>query len=112
VEPRDFPETAEDDSEEEGSSEIEKGRLAFVNMISLTEILTDILDTFFTLRASASIASEGENAITATLERAKPIQLKLKEWYTKLPTSLAVSETKARKLSSTGKSLMTLIPQI
>lgn len=102
VELRDFPETAEDDSEEEGSSEIEKGRLSFINMISLTEILTDILDTFFTLRATSSIASEGDNAIAVTLERAKPIQLKLKEWYTRLPSCLAVGETKARKLSSTG----------
>ena len=71
-------------------------------MISLTEILTDILDTFFTLRATASIASEGDNAIAVTLERAKPVQLKLKEWYSKLPACLAVGETKARKLSSTG----------
>ena len=102
VDLRDFPETAEDDSEEEGSSEIEKGRLCFINMISLTEILTEILDTFFTLKATSAIAREGDNAITATLERAKPIQLKLKEWYTNLPSLLAVGETKARKLSSTG----------
>lgn len=103
VETRDFPETAEDDSEEEGSSEVENGRLTFVSMISLTEILTEILDTFFTLRATTNLGSEGENAMTMTLEKAKPIQLKLKEWYAKLPLSLAVGKTKARKLSSTGQ---------
>ena len=98
----DFPETAEDDSEEEGSSEIEKGRLCFINMISLTEILTEILDTFFTLKASSAIAREGDNVITTTLTRAKPIQLRLKQWYSKLPSQLILGETRARKLSPTG----------
>jgi len=102
VELRDFPETAEDDDDEEGSSEIEKGRLIFINMISLTEILTDILKTFFTLRSTSSLESEGANAVLTTLEKAKPIQLRLKEWYSKLPQTLAVGETRARKLSSTG----------
>jgi hypothetical protein len=104
VEARDFPETAEDDDDEEGSSEIEKGRLTFVYMISLTEILTEILDTFFTLRATNELEAEGENAMMVTLERAKPIQLRLKEWHSTLPQMLAVGQTKARKLSSTGES--------
>jgi hypothetical protein len=102
LEARDFPETAEDDDDEEGSSEIEQGRLTFIHMISLTEILTDILGTFFTLKATTDLASEGENAMKVTLERAKPIQLRLKEWHSKLPRSLGVGETKARKLSPTG----------
>jgi hypothetical protein len=103
LEARDFPETAEDDDDEEGSSEIEQGRLTFIHMISLTEILTDILGTFFTLKATTDLASEGENAMKVTLERAKPIQLRLKEWHSKLPRSLGVGETKARKLSPTGE---------
>jgi hypothetical protein len=108
VELRDFPETSEDDDDEEGSSEIEKGRLTFINMISLTEILTEILKTFFTLRSTASLDSEGANAVMTTLEKAKPIQLRLKEWYSKLPQTLAVGETRARKLSSTGKFILSL----
>ncbi|KAL2071038.1 hypothetical protein VTL71DRAFT_12273 [Oculimacula yallundae] len=102
VEARDFPETAEDDDEEEGSSDIETGRLTFIHMISLTEILTDILRAFFTVKAMAKLGSEGENAMKSTLELAKPIQLQLKEWHSKLPKSLAVGETRARKLSPTG----------
>jgi hypothetical protein len=105
LEARDFPETAEDDDDEEGSSEIEQGRLTFIHMISLTEILTDILGTFFTLKATTDFASEGENAMKVTLERAKPIQLRLKEWHSKLPRSLGGGETKARKLSPTGEQL-------
>jgi hypothetical protein len=103
VERRDFPETAEDDDEEEGSSDVEKGRLTFVHMISLTEVLTDIMDAFFTLKATSDLEHEGENAMMVTLERAKPIQLRLKEWHSALPQVLAVSQTKSRKLSSTGK---------
>ena len=106
LEARDFPETAEDDDDEEGSSEIEQGRLTFIHMISLTEILTDILGMFFTLKATTDLASEGENAMKVTLERAKPIQLRLKEWHSKLPRSLGVGETKARKLSPTGEHLL------
>jgi len=102
VETRDFPETADDDDEEEGSSEIEKGQLTFIHMISLTEILTDVLNTFFTLRAISELENEGENAMMVTLERAKPIQLRLKEWHTRLPSCLNVGETRARKLSPTG----------
>lgn len=102
VEGRDFPETAEDDDDEEGSSDIETGRLTFIHMISLTEILTDILSTFFTLRATARFANERENAMIATLQLAKPIQIRLKEWHANLPRSLAIGNTRARKLSPTG----------
>jgi hypothetical protein len=102
VEARDFPESSEDDDDEEGSSDMETGHLTFINMISLTEILTDILDTFFTLRATAKLSNERENAMTVTLEKVKPIQLRLKDWHAKLPQCLAISETRARKLSPTG----------
>jgi hypothetical protein len=102
VEARDFPESSEDDDEEEGSSDIETGHLTFINMISLTEILTDILDTFFTLRATANLSNERQNAMTVTLEKAKPIQLRLKDWHARLPQCLAIGETRARKLSPTG----------
>ncbi|TAQ86025.1 hypothetical protein B7494_g5654 [Chlorociboria aeruginascens] len=102
VESKDFPETTIDDDHEEGSLEIEKGKLLFIHRISLTEILADILDTFFTLRATMDLENEGENATIITLEKARTIQLRLKEWYANLPVSLALGETRARKLSSTG----------
>jgi hypothetical protein len=71
--------------------------LIFVNLIVLTEILADILDTFFTVKGS----KRTESTIDA-LEKAKPLQIRLKSWYAKLPPQLAVEATKARKLSSTG----------
>lgn len=112
LEQTDFPETMEDDDDEEGSSEVEKGRLTYVAMIALTEILTDILSTFFTLRATAELEKEKENATLITLEKAKPIQLRLKDWHAKLPACLAIGENKARKLSSTGQYSITSAAQM
>jgi hypothetical protein len=97
AEKMDFPETAKDDDDGEGSSEVEKGMLIFVHLISLTEILSDILRAFFTLRAMRN----GDNA-TEVLEKAKPLQIRLKTWYSNLPPTLSMEETKMRKLSSTG----------
>ncbi|KAH8817046.1 transcriptional activator protein DAL81 [Xylogone sp. PMI_703] len=93
----DFPETAKDDDDEEGSSEVEKGMIIFMNLITLTEILSDILDTFFTLKALKEKVPPAE-----VLERAKPLQIRLRAWYTQLPPELVIEETKPRKLSSTG----------
>lgn len=101
LETRDFPEN-EDDFEEEGSSDIETGRLTFIHFIELTEVLTEILATFFTVRAIADLSSERENAMIVTLEKAKPIQLRLKDWHSRLPPSLAITQTRARRLSPTG----------
>ncbi|KAH8798650.1 transcriptional activator protein DAL81 [Xylogone sp. PMI_703] len=93
----DFPETAEDDDDEDGSSEVEKGMIIYMNLISLTEILSDILDSFFTLKALKQRTTP-----TGVLEKAKPLQIKLKTWYSQLPPGLVMEETKPRKLSSTG----------
>jgi hypothetical protein len=92
-----FPETAQDDDDEEGSSEIEVGKQIFLAMISLTEIVSDILSNLFTLKVMRSNLSTAE-----VLERARPLQIRLKNWYTGLLPSLLMGETKARKLSSIG----------
>lgn len=97
LEAQDFPETSRDDNEEEGSAEVEKGRLVFINLISLTEILSDILDTFYTLKASKKTQSTAE-----ALEKAKPLQIRLRLWHAELPAQLSMEVTRARKLSSNG----------
>ncbi|KAM0325732.1 hypothetical protein ACHAQA_007032 [Verticillium albo-atrum] len=93
----DFPETSKDDDLEEGSAEIEKGKQTFLHMVSLTEIVADVLDQFFTLRAARR-----HETIQQVLERAKPLQLRLKAWLTALPADLSVDDTVPRKLSSVG----------
>ncbi|KIV97278.1 hypothetical protein PV10_01046 [Exophiala mesophila] len=93
----DFPETARDDDDEEGSAEIEKGKHTFLQMVALTEIIADILDQFYTLKAASRTLT-----IAETLEVAKPLQLRLKNWFSNVPTSLSIDDTVPRKLSSVG----------
>jgi hypothetical protein len=42
----DFPETSEDEDQEEGSGEIEAGQLSFHMLISLSQIVNEILRAF------------------------------------------------------------------
>ncbi|KAE9978131.1 hypothetical protein EG328_001668 [Venturia inaequalis] len=93
----DFPETARDDNDEEGSAEVEKGKQTFIHMVLLTEIVADLLDEFYTLKALRR-----RTDISDVLQRAKPLQMRLKTWHSKLPPSLAMGETTARRLSSVG----------
>jgi len=90
---------AEDD---QVSSEIDQGRMVFTNMATLSEILSELLQAFYTLRAMKDL-SQHLNAAQLVLERAKPIQLKLKEWHAALPEDLRMDNTKDQRLSSTSK---------
>lgn len=72
----DFPENASHEDDKEGSSEIEKGRILFTNMITLSIILADLLESVFTVKATRDISAAGENAISVVLEKAKPVQLR------------------------------------
>lgn len=102
VSEQDFPENATDEDEEEGSTEVRKGMILFTQMIALTRILSEILDTFYTLRAMQEVENEGRNGTQLILEKAKPVQIKLREWFTTLPECLRMDSTKVMKLSSTG----------
>ncbi|KAH7367969.1 transcriptional activator protein DAL81 [Plectosphaerella cucumerina] len=95
--PSDFPETAKDDDREEGSAEIEKGRQTFLRMVSLTRIVAELLDTFFTLRALKE-----QRTLHDMLAAAKPLQLELRAWYAAMPPGLSLEDTVPMKLSSVG----------
>jgi Fungal specific transcription factor domain len=97
LESSDFPETAKDDDDEEGSAEVEKGKQTFIHMVLLTEIVADLLDEFYSLRALRKSPE-----ISEVLQKAKPLQMRLSTWRSNLPSSLAVDETTARRLSSVG----------
>jgi len=98
----DFPENASHEDELEGSSEVEKGRILFTHMISLSEILADLLETIFTVKMTRLVANAGENGLSIVLEKAKPVQLRLKEWFSNLPDCLSIDDTSIMKLSSVG----------
>ena len=99
---KDFPENAADEDDEEGSTEVEKGRQLFCHMVSLAEILSDILQNLYSVRAEQQIQNVGNDATRFVLSKAKPLQIRLKEWYTDLPERLSMKDVKVRKLSSTG----------
>ena len=100
---RDFPENAADDDDREGSTEVEKGRSSFCNMVSLSQILSDILTLLYSAKAEAEIrAASGADATKLVLSKLKPLHLRLSDWYAGLPESLNIEDVKIRKLSSTG----------
>ncbi|KAF2191320.1 hypothetical protein K469DRAFT_558142 [Zopfia rhizophila CBS 207.26] len=98
----DFPENAADEDDQDGSTEVEKGRTLFCEMIRLTEILASILSNFYTLKAEDDWRQHARDGIRWLLEKAKPIQLSLKQWFSELPPSLRMENVAMRKLSSTG----------
>lgn len=95
----DFPETDEDETA--GSSEVEKGRLVFMNMAGLTQILSDVMIVLLSPRAQRLMQTE-ENGLTVMLERIKPLQIRLKDWFSTLPDGLKMDTAASMKLTSVG----------
>lgn len=98
--PHDFPEFQE--YEEEGSSEVQKGRKMFIEMIKLTQILSDLLDTVFSQKAHLDM-QRSPDPLRKLLEIVQPLQIRLKEWYASMRETLRMDNATAMKLSSTGK---------
>ncbi|KAK5197530.1 Fungal specific transcription factor [Exophiala xenobiotica] len=97
----DFPESAADEDEEDGSTEVEKGRTLFSAMITLTKMLAEVLEDLYSLKAEMEVKSSYDGT-KAILDRAKPIQLKLRSWYADMPEALRMDATRVGKLSSVG----------
>lgn len=98
----DFPERAADEDDEEGSTEVEKGRVLFCEMTRLTGILADVLGQFYSVRAERELRERRGEGVGWVLARAKPLQLRLRSWFADLPECLRLGDVAARKLSSTG----------
>lgn len=69
----------------------------FKHSVSLSVILGEIMDTFYTQGASHNITT-----IEQVLTLAKPLQLKLKQWYQNLPTQYSMSAFIPRKFNFNG----------
>ncbi|EMC95191.1 hypothetical protein BAUCODRAFT_42261, partial [Baudoinia panamericana UAMH 10762] len=78
------------------------GRTVFMQMIKLTGIMAEVYETFYSETAKADYARAGRFATQLVLNRAKPVQIKLKEWFAKLPTECKMDNYTAGELSSTG----------
>jgi hypothetical protein len=83
------------------ASEIEKGRTLFNELIALTKMLSSILSSLYSLQAELDI-THSYDATKAVLERAKPIQVRLKAWWSELPDNLRMDATQPGTLSSVG----------
>lgn len=77
----------------ERSAALEAGYLVFTQMVSLTQILSTILETFYTLQAVQELQTAAETGQHLILERAKPIQIRLKQWFAQLPPILKIDHT-------------------
>ncbi|KAF2164493.1 hypothetical protein M409DRAFT_67978 [Zasmidium cellare ATCC 36951] len=87
---------------EDVDPQVSKGRIVFMQMISLTNIMAEVCDTFYSEKAKAEYTSAGRYATQLVLNRAKPVQLKLKEWFAKLPTDCKMDSFTPGQLSSQG----------
>ncbi|KAL9083249.1 MAG: hypothetical protein Q9165_008602 [Trypethelium subeluteriae] len=74
-------------STEEERISAEQGQEVFNQMIALTSIMAEVMDTFYTQSAISDFDNAGPNATRLILERAKPVQIKLKEWFSRLPAN-------------------------
>ena len=75
--------------------ERKRGQECFCEMVDLTKILSSILEAFYTQMAMQEYDAAGENGTRLILERAKPIQMRLKEWFTHLPKTLKLDNGQA-----------------
>ncbi|KAH6900710.1 fungal-specific transcription factor domain-containing protein [Thelonectria olida] len=89
----DFPDVEWDENDREEKLDIERGRMLFMRAVQLSEILSEILDTFYTLQAMQTVTNAGPQGTQLVLSLAKPIQLKLKEWYASLPQLLRLDSS-------------------
>jgi hypothetical protein len=92
-----FPQAGSDDNE---TPVLDHGPLLFCQHVSLTAILAEILDTFYTLRAAEQFSAAGSNKTRQILERAKPVQIRLKDWFARLPAEMKM------ELSSSGSEIL------
>ncbi|KAK4221325.1 fungal-specific transcription factor domain-containing protein [Podospora fimiseda] len=100
----DFPESAADDDDKEGSTEVEQGRLLFIHLTRLTHIMRLALETLYS-PAQAPVVQNlvATKGVQGLLELVKPLAVQLKDWAHSLPPELHMSSSlKTGKLCSNG----------
>ncbi|KAI4775765.1 hypothetical protein E4T52_09307 [Aureobasidium sp. EXF-3400] len=96
---KDFPEHEEHN--EEGSSEVEKSRIIFIQMIELTRILSDILDEIFSLRSHHAMEMSPD-PVGALLNRIQPLQRRLSAWSDSAMEVLSLERASTMRLTCIG----------
>ncbi|KAI0547077.1 fungal-specific transcription factor domain-containing protein [Xylaria curta] len=98
----DFPESAADEDDTEGSTEVEKGRCLFMHLARLTMIMADVGAKLYTLDQTTNNEILATQGAVGLLELIKPIALQLKEWASAIPPGLGLEDVSDRKLCSNG----------
>ncbi|CAN8102078.1 unnamed protein product [Discula destructiva] len=98
----DFPESAADEDDNEGSTEVETGRLLFIHLTRLTQIMADALETLYGPDQTRNDRIQAEHGIQGLLELVKPLVIRLKQWAEEMPPGLKMGDVKPRKLCSNG----------
>ncbi|ETN42697.1 uncharacterized protein HMPREF1541_01855 [Cyphellophora europaea CBS 101466] len=93
----DFPETAADQDNQDGSTEVEKGRRLFIHLAALTEILAEIQGI-----CGPSGMSPTVSALEELLTQVKPVAMRLRDWKASMPAGLYMEDVTPRKLCSNG----------
>lgn len=91
-------------SPEKEDPEAEKSHVIFTQMIELTGIMAQVINVFYTQKAISEFDRAGAQAIQLILGKAKPVQLKLKEWYARLPETAKMDNYTPGTLCPNGKS--------
>ncbi|KAF2750881.1 hypothetical protein M011DRAFT_492256 [Sporormia fimetaria CBS 119925] len=87
---------------DEEKEDKQRGQDLFAQMIGLTMIMAEVMDTFYTQTAIHDFANAGKNSTALILSRAKNVQLKLRKWHEELPKSVKMQSNTGGKLSSTA----------
>lgn len=98
----DFPETAADEDDKEGSTEVETGRLLFIHLTKLTQIMADALDILYGPDQTQNDRIFAEHGIQGLLELVKPLVIRLKQWAEDMRPGMRMDDVKPRKLCSNG----------
>ena len=98
----DFPESAADEDDKDGSTEVEKGRYLFMHLTRLTEIMAEALNQLYGLDQTRNRRILASVGVPGLLELVKPTAMKLKDWASNIPPGLRMDDVKIRKLCSNG----------
>lgn len=100
----DFDESISPSSSQAEQADVQqtKGRVCFMEMMALTSIMAEVCESFYSETAKAEYARAGRYATQLVLSRAKPVQIKLKDWFSKLPAECKMDSFTPGQISSQG----------
>ena len=81
---------------------LEHGALLFTQLLVLSRLLASILELFYTASSEAQVRSDTTNGLRLVLERAKSVQIKLKDWFAHLSPELKMDHPDEEKVAANG----------